>query len=80
MAFGAFGDVMFADSWIQAEKAVKADGMFPSLLKELKVNSGLPGTVSGCDDEFWHFNALYSGVNVTGALETAVHFNGDLSM
>ncbi|CAL1156198.1 unnamed protein product, partial [Cladocopium goreaui] len=60
-----------------AEKAVKADGMFPSLLKELKVNSGLPGTVSGCDDEFWHFNALYSGVNVTGSLETAsVHFNG----
>jgi len=60
-----------------AQRAVKEDGMFPSLLRELKVNSGLPGTVSGCDDEFWHFNALYSGVNVTGPLETAsVHFNG----
>ena len=21
------------------------------------------GTISGCDDEFWHFNALYAGVN-----------------
>lgn len=60
-----------------AEKAVKEDGMFPSLLEELRVNSGLPGTISGCDDEFWHFNALYAGINVTGSLETAtVHLNG----
>ncbi|CAJ1408734.1 unnamed protein product [Effrenium voratum] len=60
-----------------AEKAVQEDGMFPTLLKELKVNSGLPGTVSGCNDEFWHFNALYAGINVTGVSDTSlVHLEG----
>eukprot|EP00931_Biecheleriopsis_adriatica_P073067 TRINITY_DN47427_c0_g1_i1.p1 TRINITY_DN47427_c0_g1~~TRINITY_DN47427_c0_g1_i1.p1 ORF type:complete len:641 (-),score=154.56 TRINITY_DN47427_c0_g1_i1:35-1957(-) len=50
-----------------AVQAVSKDGMFPSLLAELHVNTGLPGTISGCDDEFWHFNALFGGVNVTTA-------------
>ncbi|CAE7241452.1 unnamed protein product, partial [Symbiodinium natans] len=54
---------------------------FPNLLSDLGVNH--PGRTSGCSDEFWHFNTLYDGVNVTDLKATSlVHLegiaNGDL--
>jgi len=58
-----------------ALNAIKKDGAFPSLLSDLRVN--YPGATSGCSDEFWHFNILYHGVNVSDLnLASLVHLDG----
>lgn len=61
--------------------ATRRAQMFPQLLSDLGVNH--PGKASGCSDEFWHFNTLYDGVNVTDLSATSLVevdgiANGDL--
>jgi len=59
-----------------AEDAVKKDGLLPNLLDDLAVNTGWPGTTSGCTDEFWHFNALHSDLNAAKSKHAVVQLSG----
>jgi len=55
--------------------AIRRALVFPQLLSDLGVNH--PGKASGCSDEFWHFNTLYDGVNVTDLTAASlVHLDG----